>query len=71
MTDPTKIQREYYAQTAVAYDQMHLMDKEHNLALQYVFDYMTRNQWSSSWTLDVERAAVSNIYWIKELIKRE
>ncbi len=31
-----QIQRKYYAQTAAAYDQMHLMDQEHNLALAYI-----------------------------------
>lgn len=30
------IQQQYYAQTAAEYDQMHLMDPEHNLALEHV-----------------------------------
>ncbi len=39
-TDAVAIQRSYYAETAADYDQMHLMDAEHNLALRYIMSHM-------------------------------
>ena len=36
----TAIQRSYYAETASDYDQMHLMDAEHNLALDHICTIM-------------------------------
>lgn len=35
-SSPTSIQRDYYAQTAKNYDAMHLMDQEHNEALEWM-----------------------------------
>jgi SAM-dependent methyltransferase len=46
-----QIQRKYYAQTAAVYDQMHLMDQEHNLALSYIESELSRLGLSS--VLDV------------------
>ena len=40
--DAIQIQRKYYAQTAGVYDQMHLMDQEHNLALSYIESELSR-----------------------------
>ena len=43
MTEDAKnIQRNYYAETASDYDQMHLMDAEHNLALSHFTAEMNR-----------------------------
>lgn len=35
-SDAVLIQRQYYSETATQYDQMHLLDAEHNLALQHI-----------------------------------
>lgn len=37
-----QIQRQYYSDTAAQYDQMHLMDAEHNLALDHICSSMFR-----------------------------
>lgn len=47
-----QIQRKYYSDTAAQYDQMHLMDAEHNLALDYICSSMF--QLNLSTMLDVE-----------------
>jgi SAM-dependent methyltransferase len=53
VNEPTavSIQREYYAETAAAYDRMHLMDAEHNLALEYIARDM--RHWNMQSILDV------------------
>ena len=51
MTDPRGLQREYYADTAVNYDAMHLGDDEHNLALQLLLGVIQHYSFKS--VLDV------------------
>ena len=46
-TSAISIQRKYYADTASDYDQMHLMDAEHNVALDHICSEMFRMNLSS------------------------
>ena len=47
LSPEVETQREYYANTADDYDQMHLTDEEHNIALEWAYSVMQRLQLSS------------------------
>jgi ubiquinone/menaquinone biosynthesis C-methylase UbiE len=64
MTKEIEIQRQYYAQTAISYDEMHLdKDQEHVLALHLLAGYIEFYQIRS--VLDVGAGTGRTLLWLK------
>lgn len=64
MTKEVEIQRQYYAQTASSYDEMHLAkDQEHILALYLLASYIEFYQIRS--VLDVGAGTGRAVLWLK------
>ncbi len=64
MTKEIEIQRQYYAQTAISYDEMHLdKDQEHVLALHLLAGYIQFYQIRS--VLDVGAGTGRTVLWLK------
>ena len=64
MEQEVNIQRRYYQETALQYDEMHMRDEEHNFALHLMAGYIKFHKIRS--VLDVGGGTGRTVTWLKE-----